>query len=213
GQDIIQRHHADGLFYEAEELAIMARHFPVGGSLLDIGANVGNHCLYALLFLHAAKVVPVEPNLVAAELLVANLVLNGVERRADLRWLGHGVGRAAGQGYGVQWKKRNLGGGRLSPGTGDIPLVTGADVIGDDQFDMIKIDVEGMELDVLEGLMPALIEHRPPIFVEVGEERVQDFEALIGGFGYRIEATYKRYPENCNFLISGHPKADLEVKQ
>ena len=34
----------------------------MGATFVDIGANVGNHSLFAATFLNAARVVPVEPN-------------------------------------------------------------------------------------------------------------------------------------------------------
>ena len=198
--DSIQRHHVAGAFYEAEELAIIQRYFPIGGRFLDIGANVGNHSLYVALFMHAELIVPVEPHDRAVRILLSNLVLNQLEGRADLNWLGYGVGRSTEEGFGINWHKRNLGGGRLKAGSGDIPLVSGAEIIGDREFDLIKIDVEGMELDVLEGLMPAFATHRPVLFVEVEDRNVSEFKAFLDRAGYDIAETFKRHRRVGNFL-------------
>src|SRR5688500_7711411 len=46
--DHIQRFHLQGRFYEAEELELIGRYFR-NGVFVDIGANVGNHSLYAAL--------------------------------------------------------------------------------------------------------------------------------------------------------------------
>jgi Met-10+ like-protein len=50
-----------GVFYEREELEIIATHFK-GGTFVDIGANVGNHSIFAAKFLGASKVIAFEPN-------------------------------------------------------------------------------------------------------------------------------------------------------
>lgn len=162
-KDAIQREHVAGRFYEQEELAIIAKHFPIGGSFLDIGANVGNHSLFLLIFAHARLVVPVEPNPVAAELLIANLYLNGVEGRVDFSRIGYGASDVESDHFGARWNARNLGGARLVEGGGDIPVIPAGALLEKEAFDLVKIDVEGMELKVLASLFHGLGETRPKI--------------------------------------------------
>ena len=77
--DYIQAHHLKGRFYEQEELELIGRHFK-GGVFVDVGANIGNHTIYALKFLGATKVIAFEPNPAAARILKVNLALNLVIR-------------------------------------------------------------------------------------------------------------------------------------
>jgi FkbM family methyltransferase len=205
--DAIQKYHFAGSFYEVEELRMISEHFPVGGRFLDIGANVGNHSLYLALFLHASLVVPVEPNPVAAELLVSNLHLNGVENKVDFNWVGVGVSNETRSDLSLQWKPQNLGGAKLIDQQGSIQVVPAASLIEGRSFDLIKIDVEGMEIAVLESLLPELAESRPVLFVEVDNSNAEAFKTLIAAHGYEIADQYRRYRRNENYLIRPVPKA------
>lgn len=199
-RDEIQRHHLAGGFYEPEELAIIARHFPLGGRFLDIGANVGNHSLYLAKFLRAALVLPVEPNPLATELLLANLHLNGVAGRADLRFLGIGLSDHAAESSAVRAPRRNLGAGRLVEGEGGIRIACGDDLFAGMAFDLVKVDVEGMELQVLAGLEGLVRANRPKLFIEVDGLNDHGFRAWLDLMGYRIADQFRRYERNMNYL-------------
>ncbi len=180
---------------------MISQHFPVGGRFLDIGANVGNHSLYLALFLHASLVVPVEPNPVAAKLLISNLHLNGVEGKVDFNWVGYGVSNEARSDLGISWPEKNLGGAKLAENQGAIPVIPASDLVENQTFDLIKIDVEGMEISVLESLLPGLGENRPVMFVEVDDVNADAFKALVALHGYEIVDRFKRYRRNENYLI------------
>ena len=197
--DLIQSEHRRGRFYEAEELAIIAGHFPSGGTFVDVGANVGNHCLYALRFLGARKVIAFEPQLEALAILDVNLRLNGLIDRVIV----HPVGLAEQPGRAAATPvANNLGATRLRPGAkgGSIELVRGDDVLGDEQVDFVKIDTEGLELEVLAGLRETLHRCRPPLFVEIANAHLEAFEEFCAGIGYRTGETYRRYPGNINIV-------------
>ncbi len=204
-EDVIQAHHMAGAFYEPEELAIIARHFPIGGAFLDIGANVGNHTLYAAKFLHARRVVCIEPNPEAIALLRANVALNGVEGAVDLTHLGLGLSDHSGAGAGMRVPPRNLGGARMVEGRGDLRLERADALLAGERFDLIKIDVEGMELQVLAGLEGLLAQHRPKIFVEVDNANAEGFAAWTAGAGYGVIESFRRYRANTNHLIGPLP--------
>ena len=51
--------------------------------------------------------------------------------------------------------------------------------------DVVKIDVEGAELLVLEGMRRTLAAHRPALVVELHDTR-SAFEAFLAEAGYRI---------------------------
>ena len=197
-RDALQSVHRQGRFYEAEELEIIARHFG-GGLFVDVGANVGNHTLYALLFLGAERVIAVEPQPAALAILDINLRLNGLRDRVDVHPLGLAdrPGRA-----GATPAVNNLAATRLTPGdeAGIYELARGDDLLGGEQVGFIKIDVEGLELAVLEGLRETLLRCRPPLFVEVENANLPAFEAFCASVGYRIVERYRRYRVNINIV-------------
>lgn len=199
--DAIQKVHMAGAFYEPEELEIIRRHFRPGQTFVDIGANVGNHAIFAAKIMLAAKVVVIEPNPVAIEILNANTVLNDAEAIIDRRWLGFGLGAEAAEGFGVRAGGMNLGGGKMVAGAGELRILAGDDVLYDTPVDFIKMDVEGMELDVLKGLSATIARDRPRLFIEVDQENTDAFLAWATAQNYVIANRFKRYIRNENFLL------------
>lgn len=206
-RDAIQRHHIRGEFYEAEELAIIARHFPIGGRYCDIGANVGNHAIYVATFLHAARVVLVEPNPPAIALLRANVMLNGLDRVCDLGRLGIGLSDAAAAAVSMVVPPKNLGGSRIVEGEGEITLERGDVLLAGERFDFLKIDVEGMEMKVLSGLSGLIAATRPTIFVEVDRANQTAFDDWVKAVDYEVKEDFRRYRANVNYLVA--PRAGV----
>ena len=59
--------------------------------------------------------------------------------------------------------------------------------MGEDPVDFIKIDAEGMELDVLEGASALIARDKPVIWVEVLRENMLGFaQKWCRSAGYRI---------------------------
>lgn len=199
--DVIQKHHMQGEFYEPEELAIIARHFPIGGRFLDIGTNIGNHTLYVAKFLHASRVVCFEPNPDAIALLQSNVALNGIGDRVDLRHLGIGLSDHIAENLGMKVPGRNLGAGRMVEGSGSLRLERADALLAGQSFDLIKIDVEGMELQVLGGMSGLLAKAKPKMFIEVDNDNADGFAAWVEANGYRVLESFRRYRANINHLI------------
>ena len=202
-EDVIQQHHMRGRFYEEPELEIIRAAFRPGGTFLDIGANVGNHALFVAMFLHPRQVIAVEPNPMAYDNLLANVLMNRVEHLLDFAWLGHGVAAEEAEGYGIVVPKGNLGAGHLVRGAdeGAIPVTTGDRIVGDRKIDFIKMDVEGMEMQALAGLAGVVARDRPKMFIEVDDRNRAAFLEWVDANGYRIEDQLRRYKTNENFLL------------
>jgi len=198
-RDLIQQAHLHGRFYEEEELGIIARHFE-GGVFVDVGCNIGNHAVYALKFLNADRVIAFEPNPAALRVLTLNVAANELNDRIVIHKLGLSdrAGRAS-----FDSPVNNLGGTRLTPhdsGEG-LELATGDSVLAGQQVDFIKIDTEGLEIEVLRGLTETIVRCKPRLFVEVEDVSIPQFQSFCAGLNYRTVETYKRYAVNTNFLI------------
>ena len=201
-RDSIQKIHHQGQFYEPEELEIIRKWCPPGAVFADIGANIGNHSLFALKFLRVAKVICFEPNPAAISILHSNLGLNGVLDRCDLRHLGVGLSDEASSGFGIVATRRNLGGGQMVADGGELTVARGDDLLADEPVSFIKIDVEGMETRVLAGLSAVIAARHPTIFVEVDNTNRAAFLDWVAAQGYEVRARYRRYKTNENFLIT-----------
>jgi FkbM family methyltransferase len=201
-RDVIQQEHIAGRFYEPEELEIIRAHCPKNAVFVDIGANIGNHSLFALKFLGVKKVIPFEPSPIAIAVLTSNLGLNGELDRCDLSHLGFGLSDGVQSGLAMAYdaQKFNLGGGRMVEG-GALQTIPGDQALADEAVDFIKIDVEGMELSVLKGLSKTIARCRPVMFIEVDEANREGFLAWVAANNYDVAATYRRYDVNENFLL------------
>jgi FkbM family methyltransferase len=201
-EDLIQSHHLAGRFYEWQELSIIARHFPAGGVFCDIGANVGNHTIYAGLFLGAARIVVFEPNPPAIKLLRLNIALNGLTGIVDTGSLGVGLGSGPGRAS-MKTPEGNLGGNTLNPNNpnGRIEIRTGDDCLAGAKVDILKVDVEGMEVPVLEGLAETIARWHPAIFVEVMDHKSMSLDLWCAANGYEVAETYRRYAKCRNLML------------
>ncbi|AKS45901.1 methyltransferase, FkbM family [Octadecabacter temperatus] len=207
--DRIHMRQTKGFFYEEDELAMMAEHMPKGGTFCDIGANVGNHSLYMLLKGGAGRVVPVEPNPDAISLLLSNMILNRVADRVALETLGYGLDEGAADDLAIHAPRENLGWARLKKaGEGDeaISVRAGDELFDGMQIDVLKMDVEGMEIGALKGLKATLARCKPTMFIEVDKENLDAFHALIEEFDYEVAHAFEATRVNQNFLLK--PKAN-----
>lgn len=215
-RDTIQKVQATGQFYEAEELEIIRQWCPPGAVFLDIGANVGNHAIYALKFLHAARVVLCEPNPLAIDILLTNLGLNGLLDRCDTTRLGFGLAERDEDGLMIKARRRNLGGGKIqqvedgNTEGGSISLRRGDDLLADVTPDFVKIDVEGMEMSVLGGLSALVERSRPVFFVEVDDANRTAFRQWVDDNAYVTRARFRRGRGNENYLIVPHRRRDAQ---
>ncbi|MCV3765728.1 FkbM family methyltransferase [Rhizobium sp. TRM95796] len=202
-KDVIQNHHYRGTFYEREELEIISRHFPVGGAYVDIGANVGNHAVYVAKNLKPSKIVLVECSPEALMLLRSNIRLNGIDEVVDQSCLGFAVGREHGFVSMKIPQMHNLGSGRVETSSfGSIKMVPGDDLLAHvDKIDFLKIDVEGKEIDVIQGLRKTLERHKPAIFIEVDLKNLAEINALFSALGYRVVDEHQRYRSLTNLML------------
>ncbi|MDJ0629838.1 MAG: FkbM family methyltransferase [Rhodobacter sp.] len=201
--DRIHKAQLNGRFYEQEVLDRLARHLPAGGVFVDIGANIGNHTLYMARHSQAARIIPMEPNPAAISLLAAVVRLNQIEDKVELGALGYGIGDREAEGYSVKIPKGNLGWTRIAQEGGDLSLRTGDSLLAhEERVDLIKIDVEGMEVAALSGLGNTLRRHRPALFVEVDHTNKPAFDKAMSRLGYELTEAFPRTRMNQNFLMA-----------
>lgn len=182
-----------GTFFEIELLEHLAIHGPRGGVFVDVGANIGNHAVFFGKFL-SERVVCVEPHPDLVALLTRNLALNAV---TAVSVLPYAAGRAASSAYISRDKEfaHNIGASRVQdvrPDDGVEVRMAALDALLDGlipppegrRVTCVKIDVEGLELDVLRGATGILRTHRPQLVVELASRdarvRVKQFLAEYG---------------------------------
>ena len=178
-------------FYEARLLALVQALGIVNekSTVCDVGANIGNHTVYFACIMKAARVLSFEPQAHCYETLRRNIELNGLEKRTVI----HNclVGAENGSGQMERFNSRNLGGTAFSASkSGDVKLVTlDTSVPAKDlaKLDLIKIDVEGMQIEVLKGAKNILTKRKPAIWVELlqRDDAYEETAAYLAEFGYK----------------------------
>lgn len=207
--DSIQGHHSVGEFYEIEELELLTRTVPRGARILDIGANIGNHSVWFEKLLGARSIMPVEPQARMVALYRTNCQLNGLST-IDERCLGLALGDVNQTGDVQIDQAFNPAGARIEPSAGGaIQIRIGDEVLPRENFDFVKIDVEGAELSVLRGLRALFRRCRPLLFVEVWDGNRADFDALMAEFDYEIVEEYRRYDIATNLLLRSRKAGTL----
>jgi len=203
-RDLVQSHHFSGEFYEAQELHIIQKYFKAGGVFVDIGANVGNHTIFAAKMLNARKVIPFELNPEALDILTANIALNCCQT-VDISYLGYGVSCSTARLLPQRASSgNNLAGARFERrGCGDqgFPTISGDVALNGLWVDFIKIDIEGMEMDALVSLEQTIQRCRSTIFIEVDNNNHHAFEEWCESHKYAVIERYKRYDWNVNYLL------------
>jgi FkbM family methyltransferase len=190
-----------GTFYELEELELIAGLVDRPRRILDVGANIGNHTLYFAHRFDPELTIPVEPNPAVVPLLRANLGLNW-HRSFDLSLVGYGLSDRPGRGTSHVKSDANLGGARLVAGeSGAIPIVRGDDAFESTEFDLIKIDVEGMENQVIAGLEGVLGRSQALVFVEVLLGNIDPTIEQMEALGYVYREAYQRYGRCLNLIF------------
>lgn len=151
-----------GQFFEFTYLNLV-RSFQLGGTAVDVGANVGNHSLaLSTMFDEVIAIEPYAP--------LYRRLAEKVGGLANVRIHPFGFGSRSGEACFCPPQGRNLGTGRVvAQGTHRISVIRGDELLmqsptGSIRF--IKIDVEGHEAEVLQGLAGILARDRPVVMYE-----------------------------------------------
>jgi len=197
--DLIQRHYICGLFFEEDELEYIRSRIPKGSSILEIGANIGNHTIYYDTFMSPKMVITIEPNPDAISILLDNITLNNAKSVVTDK-LGIGVG-AKESNYNISECANNLGASQLiSDLNGNIKVYPADDIINE-PVDFIKIDVENMEIDVLTGSKGLIQKYNPLILVEVMRDNFNEFYNYLYDIDYVVEKEFQNTYAS-NFFIT-----------
>ncbi|MDH4471918.1 MAG: FkbM family methyltransferase [Fluviicola sp.] len=162
--------------YEKGTIQLLGDFLKPGSTFMDVGANIGLMSVIASRLVgEKGRVLAVEANLKTVEILNQNAALNHCEN-VDVYPVALGSENGKATLY-ENWEV-NRGGASLlsqdnSEGT-EVPLWKLDELFGDLTIDLIKMDVEGFELEVLKGGINLLKATLPVLIIEVSEQREQE---------------------------------------
>lgn len=172
-----------GNFFEHRILAEAMGHISPGSTVLDAGANIGNHTIFFSKVCQAGSVHAFEPMRLTYSLLQRNIALNSLQ---NVTAHNAALGAEPGTAKLLSYSSGNLGMSSVSYDGGIYPVTT-IDALRLERLDFVKIDVEGAHMEVLEGGRETLRRLKPKIWIELRPNRreLQSGDELLRSMGFR----------------------------
>ncbi len=157
--------------YEVKELGLvesMLKQFDDLDLMIDIGANIGNHSIFLSKYFNT--IIAFEPQPILVSLLEHNLKFC---QEKDYQIFPIALGAKQSEAF-ISFNKFNPGGASLSEDSGTTKVqveklddvLDSVDLPAESKVSLIKIDVEGMEADVIRGATKTIEKYRPIVLFE-----------------------------------------------
>jgi FkbM family methyltransferase len=197
--------------HEANSTAEIKKELKEGMMIVEVGANIGYYTL-----IEARKIGPTghiiafEPSPRNMHLLRTNIALNKVDERIEI--IQKGIGARSGRSTFYLTNKGNTSSFIKRDDQNGITIsqAVDVDIISLDDFfaarpprkiDLVRMDVEGYELEVIEGMRKLMASPEAPgaLFIEVHSELLhrrgttaRNFIENLAGFGYGVSKSFYR---------------------
>lgn len=199
--------------YDRKTSAILRRLIQADDVVIDIGANVGALTLLLATLVPQGKVIAIEPGPTTFARLTANVALNpALQTRVDT----YAIGLADQPGELFWQEDANV------PGNAGLLASEGKRVSVNtlDQFvqaralqrlDFVKIDVEGMEYEVIKGGKSAIAQFRPILYYETLESfrQIRGFDLYNQIFELLESLNYRQYSVAAKGQIAAVPNLNI----
>lgn len=192
--------------YEYDMLLSMLDFLKPGDTVLDVGANIGNHTIF-LASIAKVNVVAFEPNVHLASAIQKSIEINALGSQVTVKQVG--LGKEESVGSFNETIPDNLGAQSISIGDGNLQITTLDSMSFNAPISLIKIDVEGMELDVLKGAKKTLIKDKPALYIEASTiEEFLTIESFLTKLGYVVLDSFNATPTHL-FIHNSNLNAEL----
>ena len=169
-----------------------------GACFIDVGADVGFFSLLAArLAGPGGRVVAIEPVPASADLIKANATLNRFDNVTIVTAAAGAVNRT----------------GAMVQAHRPVPVLTVDGLVSHLELpppDMVRIDVEGAEVEVLAGMSNTLWRHHPDILFEIAASDADDaasrytkMSEALTHYGYAVQRIEDAYPEEERAVVHG----------
>ena len=189
--DVIQRYIVSAQdYWDMQALNIINKYLKPNSTILDIGANIGSHTVYWCLEKQAKKVYAFEPLGTTFDILKRNVELNNIDDRVELFNIGLSniETNASVSNYNIQ----NIGNTSFKPDdNGQFKLKCLDSIKIKEKIDLIKIDVEGAEVEVLHGALSTIRKDNPIIVIESFNHK-QEIDNILMSLGYKLSEVIRQ---------------------
>ena len=156
--------------YEPETQDLLLRFLPLGGVFIDVGANIGTFTIPAAKHVGSSgRVIAIEASREVFNVLQKNVDTNKVK---NVQLVCAAAGASAGDTEFYPAPADHFGMGSRAPQFNAAPIAIPSVMLDSlvqsfnlSSVDLIKIDVEGFELDVLKGASGLLSAKKPPLIM------------------------------------------------
>lgn len=159
----------------------------VDGDILDIGANDGQHAVFFATHCTTGDVYAFEPDHDTCALIHKNKKDNGLK---NILIFNCAIGRS---GYGEIINNGRSGLNQVKRDSEVKNVEILEPNVHEKKISIIKIDVEGMELEVLEVLMPNIKKWHPQIYVET-HNRLNEVKGMLENLDYNLHGVFNNAP-------------------
>ena len=178
------------VYWDILALYQIDKYLPDNSTILDIGANIGSHSIYWSRERNAKKVYAFEPLDTTYDILTKNIELNNLED--TITSYNFGLYNKETNARILYFWKENLGGTSFIPdGNGGFKLKTLDSLDIKEKIDLIKIDVEGAEVQTIEGALETIKANKPVLVIETFTHK-DEVENLILPIGYELVETIRK---------------------
>ncbi|MEN9552370.1 MAG: hypothetical protein RI935_747 [Candidatus Parcubacteria bacterium] len=197
--------------YEEEVLHTIQQHLTEDSVFVDVGANVGDHTLFASHIAHKGKVIAFEPIPDLCDQIQHSISLQN-KQHAPITVHPFACGQKTSS-LTLSLPVNNIGGASLvrkGDRTLSVQVVKADDILkNEDKVTMIKIDVEGFECDALLGLQQTISKHKPSLVIEFSpviyknnqeKDHSADILLFLKENNYYIEGIDERFPKTKDTL-------------
>ena len=177
--------HAHGQLAELEELRFLREAVGKARVIVEVGTLVGNHSVYMARNLSPEKLYCFDADARSIRQTTGNFRLNFAGEGPELITVNKAIGGAPGS---IEF-------------AGHTVEVTTLDAEVKEPVDFIKIDVDGLEMQVVEGARALFMAHRPRALIEVANDNAPAFRDFVQSIDYQVRHEFKR-PADTNYFIA-----------
>ena len=197
-EDTIYKKIINNETYQKEILDIAKQYVQDNSIVFDIGANYGQLSILMSKLKRNVKVYSFEAQRFIFQLLKKNVEINNVNIKCFYKLVGNKtekfkIKRDELKNF-MTWGSNNIEYAGAKDYYQSIDGIKIDDLVINEKVSFMKIDVQGMDLEVLKGARNTILKHRMPIifeyeklFEETYKYTFRDFEEFINSVDYKIE--------------------------
>lgn len=159
-------------------------HIEAGCTVLDVGANIGNHTVFFTKICKVGEIHAFEPQAAARHIFRRQVFLNDI---SNVILHPIALGNVRHTASMTAFRNNNLGATEFKADDVGTYRIDRLDNLNIERIGFIKIDIEGSQIEFLMGAENTIKRDLPKIFIELRKDRgeFEPSDAILTGWGYK----------------------------